>query len=69
LVVDVEGGVVEVLELVLVGVLAGTDEGGEAGVEGAVVAGWSEVLGAVSFFSSLLAVGCSLPGDGFIFSE
>jgi hypothetical protein len=69
LVVDVEGGVVEVLELVLVGVLAGTDEGGEAGVEGAVVAGWSEVLGAVSFFSVVAGVGASLSEEGFILSE
>ena len=61
--------VLEVLEVVLDGVLAGTEEGGEAGVEGAVDVVCSDVFGAVSFFSSLLAVGCSLPGDGFIFSE
>ena len=67
--VEVEGGVVEVLEFVLVGVLAGTDEGAEAGVEGAVVAGWSEVLGAVSFFSVVAGVGASLSEEGFIFSE
>lgn len=58
-----------VLEVVLDGVPAGTDEGGEAGVEGAVDVVCSDVLGAVSFFSSLLAIGCSLPGEGFIFSE
>jgi len=61
--------VVEVFEVVLDGVLAGADEGGDAGVEGAVDVVCSDVFGAVSFFSSLLAVGCSLPGAGFIFSE
>jgi hypothetical protein len=72
LVVEDDGAVVvvfEVLEVVLDGVLAGTDEGEEAGVEGAVDAVCSDVLGAVSFFSSVLAIGCSLPGEGFIFSE
>jgi hypothetical protein len=58
-----------VFEVVLDGVLAGAEEGGEAGVEGVVDVVCSDVLGAVSFFSSLLAVGCSLPGEGFIFSE
>ena len=67
--VEVEGEVVEVLELVLVGVLAGTDEGGEAGVEGAVDVGWSDVLGAVSFLSVVAGVGASLSGVGFILSE
>ena len=70
--VEDDGAVVavfEVLEVVLDGVLAGTDEGGEAGVEGAVDVVWSDVLGAVSFFSSVLAIGSSLPGEGFIFSE
>jgi hypothetical protein len=67
--VEDEGVVVEVFEVVLDGVLAGADEGGDAGVEGAVDVVCSDVFGAVSFFSSLLAVGCSLPGDGFIFSE
>ena len=67
--VEVEGVVVGVFEVVLDGVLAGADEGEAAGVEGAVDVVCSDVLGAVSFFSSLLAVGCSLPGDGFIFSE
>ena len=67
--VEVDGVVVAVLEGGLDGVLAGTDEGGEAGVEGAVDVVWSDVLGAVSFFSSVLAIGCSLPGEGFIFSE
>ena len=61
--------VLEVLEVVLDGVLAGADEEGEAGVEGAVDVVWSDVLGAVSFFSSVLAIGTSLPGEGFIFSE
>lgn len=70
--VEDDGGVVavfELLEVVLDGVLAGADEGEAAGVEGAVDVVCSDVLGAVSFFSSLLAVGCSLPGEGFIFSE
>ncbi len=61
--------VFEVLEVVLDGGLAGTDEGGEAGVEGAVDVVWSDVLGAVSFFSSVLGAGSSLPEEGFIFSE
>ena len=61
--------VLEVLEVVLVGVPAGTDEGGEAGVAGAVDVVCSDVLAAVSFFSSLFVIGCSLPGEGFIFSE
>jgi hypothetical protein len=72
LVVEDDGGVVavfEVLEVVLDGRLAGTDEGGEAGVEGAVDVVWSDVLGAVSFFSSVLGAGSSLPEEGFIFSE
>lgn len=60
---------VGVFEAVLDGVLAGADEGGAVGVEGVVDVVCSDALGAVSFFSSLLAVGCSLPGDGFIFSE
>jgi hypothetical protein len=54
LVVEDGGAVVavfEVLEVVLAGVLAGADEGGEAGVEGAVDVVWSDVLGAVYFFS------------------
>jgi hypothetical protein len=72
LVVEDDGavvGVLEVLEVVFDGVLAGTDEGGEAGVEGAVDAVWSDVLGAGSFFSSVLSAGSSLPEEGFIFSE
>lgn len=68
-----DGGAVvavfEVLEVVLAGVLAGTDDGGEAGVEGAVDVVWSDVLGADSFFSSVLGAGSSLPAEGFIFSE
>ena len=63
------GAVLDVLEVVLDGVLAGTDEGGEAGVVGAVDVVWSDVLGAVSFFSSVVAIGTSLPEEGFIFSE
>jgi hypothetical protein len=69
LVLEDAGAGVDVFEVVLDGVLAGTDEGEEAGVVGAVDVVWSDVLGAVSFFSSGLAIGCSLPGEGFIFSE
>ncbi len=68
-----DGGVVvavfEVVEGVLDGVLAGAAAGGEAGVEGAVDVVWSDVLGAVSFFSSVLSAGSSLPEEGFILSE
>ena len=70
--VEDDGSVVavfEVLEVVLDEVLPGTDEGGEAGVEGAVDVVWSDVLGAVSFFSSDLEAGSSLPEEGFILSE
>jgi len=67
--VEDDGAVVAVFEVVLDGVLAGTDEGGEAGVEGAVDVVWSDVLGAVSFFSSVLDAGSSLPEEGFILSE
>lgn len=70
--VEDDGSVVavfEVLEVVLDVVLPGTDEGGEAGVEGAVDVVWSDVLGAVSFFSSVLDAGSSLPEEGFILSE
>jgi hypothetical protein len=69
LVLEDDGVVVAVSEAVLGVVLAGTVEGGEAGVAGAPDVVWSDVLGAVSFFSSVLAVGSSLPGEGFIFSE
>ena len=72
LVLDDDGAVVVVLEVVAVvldGVLAGADAGGEAGVEGGVEVVWSDVPGAVSFFSSVLAIGSSLPEEGFIFSE
>jgi hypothetical protein len=72
LVLEDDGAVVavlEVLEVVLDGVLAGADAGGEAGVEGAVDVVWSDVAGAVSFFSSVLGAGSSLPKEGFIFSE
>ena len=69
--VEADGAVVAVLEVlgvVLDGVLAGTDEGGEAGVEGAVDVVWSDVLGAISFCSSVLDAGSSLPEEGFILS-
>lgn len=67
-----DGGVVaafEVLEVVLDGVLAGVDEGGEAGVAGAVDAVWPDVLGVASFFSPATAMGASLSEEGFILSE
>ena len=64
-----DGAVVGVLEVVLDGVLAGADAGGEAGVEGAVDVVWSDVLGAVSFFSPVVGTGASLPEEGFILSE
>ena len=49
--------------------LAGGDEGEEAGVEGAADVDGSEVLGVVSFFSPVWTDGTSLPEDGFILSE
>ena len=61
--------VFELVEAVFDGVLAGTEEEGEAGVEGAVDVVWSDVLGAASFFSPVVAVGASLPEEGFILSE
>ena len=67
--VEDDGAVVGVLEVVLDGVLAGADAGGEAGVEGAVDVVWSDVLGAASFFSPVVAIGTSLPVEGFILSE
>jgi hypothetical protein len=69
LLVEDDGAVVAVLEGVLDGVLAGADAGGEAGVEGAADVVWSDVLGAFSFFSSVVGAGASLPAEGFIFSE
>ena len=45
------GAVVVACAAVLDGVLAGGDEGAEAGVEGAADVDGSEVLGGVSFFS------------------
>jgi hypothetical protein len=72
LVVEDAGAVVvvfEVFEVVLDGVLAGTVEGEEAGVAGAVDVDLSDVLGDVSFFSPVAATGTSLPAEGFILSE
>jgi type IV secretory pathway VirB10-like protein len=69
LVLEDDGAVVAVVEVVLDGVLAGTDAGGEAGVEGAADVVWSDVLGAASFFSPVVAIGTSLPEEGFILSE
>ena len=69
---DDDGAVVavlEVFEVVLAGVLAGTDEGEEAGVEGAVDVVWSDVLGASSFFSPAVGAGTSPSEEGFILSE
>ena len=61
--------VFEALEVALAGVLAGADAGGGTGVEGAVDVVCSDVLAAASFFSPVVGVGDSLPGDGFILSE
>ena len=69
MVVEDDGAAVGVLEVVLDGVLAGADAGVEAGVEGAVDVVWSDVLGAASFFSPVVAIGASLPEEGFILSE
>jgi hypothetical protein len=69
LVLEDDGVVGVVLEAVLGEVLAGADEGGEAGVEGAVDVVWSDVLGAASFFSSVVGAGASLSEEGFILSE
>ena len=69
LVVDDDGVVGAVLEVVLGGVLAGADAGGEAGVEGVADVVWSDMLGAASFFSSVVGAGASLPAEGFILSE
>jgi hypothetical protein len=70
--VDGDGAVVavlEVLEVVLAGVLAGVDTAAEAGVERAVGVVCSDVPGAGSFFSPGVGAGTSVPGDGFILSE
>ncbi|MEO8338805.1 MAG: hypothetical protein ABI604_03690 [Nitrospirota bacterium] len=72
LVVEDAGAVVVVFEgdeAVLDGVLAGTEEEGAVGVEGVVDVAWSDVLGAASFFSPVVAIGASLPEEGFILSE
>ncbi len=62
--------VVEALEVVLDEVLAGVAVDGGAGVVGVVAAAaFSDVLGAAPFFSPVVAVGASLPADGFILSE
>ncbi|HSL03147.1 MAG TPA: hypothetical protein VK901_06370 [Nitrospiraceae bacterium] len=69
LVAEDAGVDVEVLEVVLDEVLAGMGEDWVAGVEGAVDVVWLDVFGAVSFFSSVVAIGTSLPEEGFILSE
>lgn len=61
--------VLEVFEVVLGGVLAGVDAGEGAGVEGAVAVVWSDLVGAVSFFSPSTGAGTSLSEEGFILSE
>lgn len=62
-------GVVEVLEVVLDGVLAGVAVDGGAGVVEVAAAAFSDVLGAAPFFSPVVGNGASLPADGFILSE
>ena len=72
MVVEDDGAVVavlEVVEVVLDGMLAGADAGEEVGVEGAAGVVWSDVLGAASFFSPAVGAGASLPEEGFILSE
>ena len=68
---DDDAGVVvfEVFDVESDEVLAGTEEGGEAGVEGAVDVSWLDVVGDGSVFSPVVGAGASLPGEGFIFSE
>jgi hypothetical protein len=61
--------VVEVPEVVLDGVLAGVAVEGGAGVVEVIAVDFSDVLGAISFFSPVVGVGASLPADGFILSE
>ena len=63
------GAVVVACVAVFDWVLAGGDEGGGAEVVGAAGVDASEVLGDISFFSPVWAVGTSLPEDGFILSE
>lgn len=67
--VEGAGAVVVACEVVFDGVLAGEGEEGEAGVDGAVGVGASEVAGCVSFFSPVWVVGASLSAEGFILSE
>ena len=68
---DDDAGVVvfEVFDVEFEEVLAGTEEGGEAGVEGAVDVSWLDGVGDVSFLSPVVGAGASLSGEGFIFSE
>ena len=68
--VEDAGVLVAVFEGVLDGVLAGAGAGADAGAEGDADVAWSDVVDAVSFFSSVVVdVGASLPAEGFIFSE
>jgi len=70
LLLEDDGGVGAVLEVVLDGVLAGAVAGEGIGVEGAAVGVvWSDVPGAASFFSSAADAGASLSEEGFILSE
>lgn len=61
--------VLDVLEDVPDGVLAGTAGGATAGVADAVDVGWPGAGDAASFFSPALETGASLSADGFILSE
>ena len=67
-----DGAGAVVFEVVLAGVLAGTEEGEEAGVvggAGVVDVVSLDVLGTVSFFSPAAGVDPSFSEEGFILSE
>ena len=61
--------VLEGLEVVLAGVLAGAGVEEGAGVVGLVAVVLSAAFGVASFFSPVVGAGASSPGDGFSLSE